>query len=151
MANRMMTADQVTPRAMRAIMPKCFDGMAYIKLAEGMTKTISKVAFSVYPAKSKDTKEEILRKDGTVVCRTTAYIGFDDGTYSTVSNEYAIGQLFSITETIKEDDVGMHEYPDVEPCKVRVTTKDVKYGDKSFPSWVFIPIERYIQTDVTEF
>lgn len=147
--SKMFTVEQVTPRAIRAIMPKSFDGMSYIKLSEGMEKTIVKVAFSVYPAKDKATKEEILRKDGSVVTKTTAYVGFDDGTYSTVGNEYAIGQLFSITETIGDDDVGMHEYPDIEPCKVRITTKDIKYGDKLYPSWVFIPIERFRQMDIT--
>lgn len=138
---KMITADAVTPRAIRAVMPKCMVGMAYTKLADGMTKTIVKVAFSVYQAKDKDTKEYLVRKDDTPICKTTAYIGFDDGTYSTVANEYAIGQLFSITETINENDIGMHEYPEVEPCKVRITTKDIKYGNNTFPSWVFIPIE----------
>ena len=137
----MISADAVTPRAIRAIMPDCMKGLAYVKLADGMERIIVKVAFSVYPAKDKETKEVLVRKDDTVICRTTAYIGFDDGTYSTVANEYAIGQLFSITKTIDENDVGVHEFPDVEPCKVRVTTKDIKYGAKTFPSWVFIPID----------
>lgn len=137
----MITADAVTPRRIRAVMPKCMEGKAYVKLADGMVKTITSVAYSVYPAKDKETKEIITRKDDSVVCRTTAYIGFDDGTYSTVANEYAIGQLFSITEYINENDLGVHEYPDIAPCKVRVTTKDIKYGDKTYPSWVFIPID----------
>lgn len=124
-------------------MPECMKGMLYTRLAEGMEKTITKVAFSVYKAKREvdGFRVCIERKDGSYVTKTTAYIGFDDGSYTTVGNEYAIGQLMSITETIDENVEGMYEYPGVEPCKVKIATKDIKYGDRVYPSWVFVPME----------
>ena len=139
----MITAEQVTPRANRAVMPESFKGMTYSKLANGQFRTIVKVAFSVYKAKKEtdDGKVYIERKDGSYVTKTTAYIGFDDGSYTTVGNEIAIGQLMSITEEIDENTEGVYEFPDVMPCKVMIDTKDIKYGDRSYPSWVFVPME----------
>lgn len=139
----MITAEQVTPRANRAVMPESFKGMTYSKLANGQLRTIVKVAFSVYKAKKEtdDGKVYIERKDGSYVTKTTAYIGFDDGSYSTVGNEIAIGQLMSITDEIDENAEGVYEFTEIEPCKVKIDTKDIKYGDKSYPSWIFIPTE----------
>lgn len=145
---KMCSVENVTPRALNAVIPTIFKGLCYTKLKEGLEIEITKVAYSVYQAKNKETKELIYRKDGTPVTRVTAYIGFDDGLYSTVSNEYAIGQLMSVTGPIDLDEFGVSEFPDIEPCRVKVTTKDIKYGNKSFPSWVFIPIERYKQVDI---
>lgn len=136
----MITADEVTPRAIRAVMPDCMKGRKYKKFAEGMEITIESVAFSVY-AKRDEEGEEIIRKDGSVVHKMTAYVGYDGGRYATVGNEFAIGQLFSITDVVDENAEGVSEFPDIEPCKVKITTKDIKYGDKTFPSWVFIPME----------
>ena len=139
----MITAEQVTPRANRAVMPDCMKGMTYTKLVEGQERTIVKVAFSVYKAKKEtdDGKVFIERKDGSYVTKTTAYIGFDDGSYTTVGNEIAIGQLMSITEEIDENAEGVHEYAEIEPCKIKIGTKDIKYGDRVYPSWIFIPME----------
>lgn len=144
----MISADSVTPRAIRSIMPESFKTKAYTKLSEGMEITIDSVAFSVYPARNKETKEVLMRRDGSVVTKVTAYIGFGN-LYSTVSNEIAVGQLMSITGDFDMNEPNVYEYPNVEPCRVKVVTKDMKYGTKSFPSWVFIPIERYKQMDIT--
>lgn len=137
---KMLSVDHVTTRAIRAVLPEPFKGMTYTKLADGMEVRITKISYSVYPAKDKETKEILTRKDGTQLMKTTAYIGFDDGTYSTVANEYAIGQLISVTGDFAEDTGGVYSF-DIEPCHVRVTTKDIQYGNKTFPSWVFIPYE----------
>lgn len=135
----MITADEVTPRAIRAVMPDCMKGRKYKKFAEGMEITIESVAFSVY-AKRDEEGDEIVRKDGSIVHKMTAYVGYDKDKYATVGNEFAIGQLFSITDVVNENADGVYEFPDIEPCKVKVTTKDIKYGDKTYPSWVFIPM-----------
>lgn len=136
----MITADEVTPRAIRAVMPNCMKGRKYQGFAEGMEITIESVAFNVYPKRGKD-GAEIVRKDGSIVHKMTAYVGYDGGRYATVGNEFAIGQLFSISEVVNENVDGVYEFPDIEPCKAKITTKDIKYGDKTFPSWVFIPME----------
>lgn len=136
----MITADEVTPRAIRAVMPDCMKGRKYQKFAEGAEITIESVAFSVYPKRGKD-GAEIVRKDGSIVHKMTAYVGYDKDKYATVGNEFAIGQLFSISEVVDENTDGVTEFPDIAPCKVKITTKDIKYGDKTFPSWVFIPME----------
>lgn len=136
----MITADEVTPRAIRAVMPDCMKGRKYQKFVEGMEITVESVAFNVYPKRGKD-GAEIVRKDGSIVHKMTAYVGYDGGRYATVGNEFAIGQLFSISEVVDENVDGVYEFPDIEPCKVKITTKDIKYGDKTFPSWVFIPME----------
>lgn len=136
----MITADEVTPRAIRAVMPNCMKGRKYQGFAEGMEITIESVAFNVYPKRGKD-GAEIVRKDGSIVHKMTAYVGYDGGRYATVGNEFAIGQLFSISEVVNENVDGVYEFPDIAPCKVKITTKDIKYGDKTFPSWVFIPME----------
>ena len=105
-----------------------------------MEITIESVAFSVYAKRDED-GEEIVRRDGSIVHKMTAYVGYDKDKYATVSNEFAIGQLFSITEVVNENADGVYEFPDIEPCKVKIITKDIKYGDKTYPSWVFIPME----------
>lgn len=135
----MAKVDEVVLRGNRAVLPAIMEGMRYIKLSEGAEFTITKVAYSVYKARNADGSEKIT-KSGRPICTTCAYIGFDDGTYSTVKNDYAVSQLISVTGRFAEDTPGVYEYENIHQ-KVKIMTKDIKYGSEVHPSWVFLPIE----------
>ena len=124
-----------------AILPKEFiSGRKFIKLQNGMEKTITDAVFSVYNAKDRD-GNLIVRKDGTNVTNTTVYVGFDDGTYTSVKSNVAVSQIAQICpDFIYSEEVGITSYK-TETCKVRVVTVDTKYGDKTFPTWAFDPVE----------
>lgn len=119
--------------------PEFIRGRRFIKLTENMEKTIDSVVFSSYPAKNKE-GNQIVRKDGSVLLNTTAYVGFDDGTFASVKSDTAIAQLASISEgyTIPSEPEVV-QYP-VETTKVRIVSIEVKYGQKSYPAWAFDPI-----------
>lgn len=134
----MTTPDNTPTRKQRAVCPDGLKNRTYFKFADGQEKVIDKVAYSVYPAKDKETSEILKSKAGNTIFNTTAYVGFTDGTYSTVKNEVAISQLIGITGDFPNEG-GVYEY-DVPECPVKIGTKNIKYGNKEYPSWVFYPM-----------
>lgn len=136
----MLRPTEVTPMRIKAIMPNDFKSMPYSKPVNGEIRTIVKVCYNIYTAK----KDGIVltRKDGSELTNVTAYVGFDDGSYFTFKNEVAIGQLMSITGEIATNEPSAISF-DVEPCKVKLVETTITMGKdkKSFPSWVFEPID----------
>lgn len=137
----MQSIDNVTKRSMLAIIPDEYKGRVYRKVNAGEEYRIDSVIYSVYPVKDKETGEYLIRKDGEPVLNCTAYIGFDDGSYTTSKGETVISQL--ISETGNYPDVaGYHLYPC--DCAVRIITTTQEYGKagnrKSFPIWAFEPM-----------
>ena len=137
----MSKATETVSMYTQSILPKEFtDGRRYIKLNDGMIKTITDAVFSTYPAKDKETKKPIIMDNGEFLLNHTVYIGFDDGTYTSVKSNTAVNQIASICEgfTIPTE-VGIASYK-TETTKVKVITVETKYGNKSFPTWAFDPI-----------
>lgn len=124
-----------------AILPKEFtNGRKFVKLQNNMEKTITDAVFSIYNAKDKN-GNPIIRKDGSNVTNTTVYVGFDDGTYTSVKSNIAVAQIAQICpDFIYSEEVGITVYK-TETCKVKVVTVDAKYGDKTYPAWAFDPVE----------
>lgn len=138
----MKSATTVTKRSMLAIIPDVFKSAEYRKVNKDETYTITKVVYSVYPVKSKETGEYLLKRNGDVVLNTTAYIGFDDGTYTTSKGDTVISQLVSETGDFPNME-GYHEF-NVDNCKVRIVETMAEYGKgpakRSFPIWCFEPM-----------
>lgn len=138
----MKSANTVTKRSMLAIIPDAFKGSEYRKVNKDEIYTITKVVYSVYPVKNKETGEFLLNRHGDPVLNTTAYIGFDDGTYTTSKGDTVISQLVSETGDYP-DIAGYHEFV-VDECKVRISECMAEYGKglakKSFPIWCFEPL-----------
>lgn len=136
----MYSIQNTTSRAMMKVLPPYLreHNAKYVKVNKGEKHTINYVAYSVYVAKGKDGKP-IMRKDGSNLLNTTAYVGFDDNSYTTVKNDVAIGQLISETGDYP-DDVGVYEH-EIPPCPVEITTVSQKFGDKSYDVFAFIPLD----------
>ena len=138
----MKSAATVTKRSMLAVIPDCFKNAEYRKVNKDEEYTIVKVVYSVYPVKSKETGDFILKRNGDPALNTTAYIGFSDGTYTTSKGDTVISQLVSETGDFP-DVAGYHEF-DVDECKVKIIECMASYGKgsakKSFPLWCFEPL-----------
>ena len=136
----MQTVTNVTKRSMLKVIPSEFKAMIYTKVNDGETRRITKVCYSVYPVKDAETNEPMTRKDGTIVTNVTAYIGFDDGSYTTSHGDTVINQLVSETGDFP-DEVGQYTYDC--NCPVRVITIQATYGRgksaKTYPVWAFEP------------
>lgn len=137
----MQSIDTVVKRSMLAIIPEDCKGMTYRKVTKGEEYRITGVVYSVYPVKSKETGEYLIRKSGEPVLNTTAYILFQDGSYTTSKGDTVIGQLISETGDYP-DSAGQHYYPC--DCPVRIIETTAEYGKagskKSFPIWAFEPM-----------
>lgn len=133
----MKSVSNVTSIKMLAIMPEQFKGLDYIKLKEGDEKTIIHVAYSVYPAKDKEGLG-ITRKDGSIVYRTTAYIAFSDGTYTTTKYDLPISQLVSETGMYPDNATGI-TICDCD-CKVKAVSVSVRMGQKDYAIIAFEPL-----------
>lgn len=137
----MQKIENVTKRSMLNIIPEPFKSMTYVKVNAGEVKKITIVAYSVYPVKDKESHEFLIRKDGSPVTNVTAYIGFDDGTYTTSHGETVINQLVSETGNFS-DEPNVYVYDRLD-CNVKIITTTAKYGKgptaKSFPIWAFEP------------
>lgn len=138
----MQKIENVTKRSMLSIIPEPFKLMTYVKVNAGDTKKITIVAYSVYPVKDKESREYMIRKDGTPVTNVTAYIGFDDATYTTSHGDTVINQLVSETGNFP-DEPNVYVYDKLD-CDVKIITTTAKYGKgpnaKSFPIWAFEPL-----------
>lgn len=137
----MQSINSVVKRSMLAIIPDECKGLEYRKVAKGEEYRITGVVYSVYPVKSKETGEYLIRKDGNPVLNCTAYIIFHDGTYTTSKGDTVIGQL--VSETGNFEDVAGHQYFACD-CPVRIIETTAEYGKagskKSFPIWAFEPM-----------
>lgn len=133
----MKSVKNVTSIKMLAIMPEQFKGLDYQKLKAGDEKTITHVAYSVYPAKDKE-GTGIFRKDGTPVMRTTAYIAFDDGSYTTTKYDLPISQLVSETGMYDDSAVGITVFDS--NCPVRAISVSVRMGQKDYEIIAFEPL-----------
>lgn len=134
----MKCIDNTTPRRMYNLIPEDIRNRSYVKLNLGELKTIDYVCYSVYNAKDKETGEHIFRKDGSEVFKVTAYVGFTDNTYTTMSSNAVIDQL--ITETGNfPDELGQWAYTPLD-VPVKVIQTKAKYGDKEYPVTVFEPV-----------
>lgn len=136
----MFAPTEVTNRYLQKHIPAEFRGLRYTKVTAGEERTIVKVAYSTYEAVSPE-GDPILRKSGEPVVRTTAYIAFDDGTYTTSHGDTVLSQLESETGPIGEQ-IGVIVF-DVD-CPVRITTIKVVYGRgvkaKQYDTWAFEPM-----------
>lgn len=121
----MLSADSVSSIRMLALIPDSIKGMAYKKVNEGDVKTIVKVAYSVYKAKSNGSY--VVRQDGSDVLNITAYVGFDDGTYATFKGDVALAQLVSETGEFAFESEGVYEFP-INNLRVRIISVPQKYG-----------------------
>ena len=133
----MKSVNAVTPIKMLAVIPDVFKGMDYVKLKAGDEKVIKGVAYSVYPAKDKE-GNRILRKDGSEVMRTTAYIGFSDGSYTTTKYDLPISQLVSETGMYDDTKKGITLY-DCD-CAIRAVNVTVRMGNKDVQIIAFEPM-----------
>lgn len=138
----MQSVSTVVKRSMLAIIPDRFKDWTYRKVSKDETYTITIVVYSVYPVKDKESGEFLLNRRGEPVLNCTAYIGFDDGTYTTSKGDTVISQLVSETGNYP-DTAGYHEFP-VDNCRVKIIETMAEYGKagnkKSFPIWCFEPL-----------
>lgn len=138
----MKTVATVTKRAMLAVIPDCFKESEYRKVNKDEIYTITRVVYSVYPVKDKETGEYMINRRGNPVLNVTAYIGFDDNTYTTSKGDTVISQLVSETGDF-ENVAGYHDFV-VDNCKVKIIETMAEYGKagskKSFPVWCFEPL-----------
>lgn len=133
----MKSIANVTPIKMLSVIPDEYKGKDYVKLKSGDEKKIVKVAYSVYPAKDKE-GAGIFRKDGSVVFRTTAYMLFSDGTYSTTKYDLPISQLVSETGMYDDSKSGVTIF-DCD-CPVRACDFIVRMGNKDVSIIAFEPM-----------
>ena len=98
--------------------------------------TITDVCIVTYPAKSKETHDVILRKDGSQVFNETVYFGIGNGYYSSLRNEKALGQIAQLTGWY-ETDIGEQFYQLDNPEPVEIIETTVKMGSKDVPVLAF--------------
>lgn len=136
----MFATNEITSKYMAKHIPEQFRAMKYRKVAIGEELRITKIAYSTYEAKNPE-GEPILYKDGSPVLKTTAYIGFSDGSYTTSHGDTVVGQLVSETGAYPEE-IGVENH-EVD-CPVRIISHKVTYGRgasaKSYDTWAFEPM-----------
>lgn len=120
----MLGKDNVTNYKMLTLIPDAFKGVKYQKPADGDVKTITKIAYNVYVAKTNG--NVVVDKTGKPVLNTVAYVMFDDNTYSTYKGDTAISQLISETGVIDFESEGSYEFD--ANCKVRIISVQQAYG-----------------------
>lgn len=137
----MLSADSATSIRMLAIIPDTFKPMAYTKVKVGDVKTIDKVSYRVYKART-DAGDYVVRKDGSNVLNVVAYVGFTDMTYSTFKGDTAIAQLASETGEFPFDKEGTYDY-DIKDLKVKIIEVEQLYGraKKSYKVFAFEPLD----------
>lgn len=139
---RMPNPTEVSTRAQRAVLPPSFKDMLYSKVQAGERKTIVKVAFSVFIARDKESREPLKSKKGNDIHNVCAYVGFDDGYYTTVKNEIAVSQLVHVAGDYDANAIGVTEFNLTEPCHVLITTVKQKYrNNKEYEVTAFAPAD----------
>ena len=127
---------EVVPKALMGVVPKAYKGMKYRRMKVGDKVTITDVCIVTYPAKSKETHDVILRKDGSQVFNETVYFGIGNGYYSSLRNEKALGQIAQLTGWY-ETDIGEQFYQLDNPEPVEIIETTVKMGSKDVPVLAF--------------
>ena len=128
------SADSVPPRGIGKHVPEYFKGKTYVRVNTGETKTINYVIRKSYQAKDKNYEPIFSRIDGAPVMRVIYYLGFTDGTYTTVKNDIIVGQLaawlgeYSQAENADFDLAGLDDVQ-----TVKFGERKHKMGDREYP------------------
>ena len=135
--------EKLVPKSVARFVPECFKGMEYVRLRKGDIKTITKLVRSSYQAKDKNNNYEPLfsKVDGSPIMRTVFYIGFDNGTYTSVKYDAIVDQLMSFDEVEEENDenIDLQVFVLKEHVKVKIDEVMQKMGRDSYP----VPILRH--------
>ena len=137
----MFGIDNVAPKAVSKFIPEIYKGKKYVTLAKGDEKTIVSMARNVYQAKNADFEPLVSTIDGTPIMKKIIYIGFDDGSYSSIKTDIAVAQLESIVDDGDETNMVWTNLNQ----KVKVIETKQSYGrgsnKKDYPVRAFEPIE----------
>lgn len=137
----MLKANEITPRQLKNILPEICKGKVYTAPVEGMTCTITAIAISSYPARTKD-KAIQTRQDGTVVLNRTGYAVIADSLYTSIKGYTGIEQLISCNPDVLDSETeGITSCVLDEPVRVRIIKVSEKLGDKSYDYAAFEPLE----------
>lgn len=142
MVGKLVKASEVIPLGMRAIMPKTLrDANAkYVKVDGETVKVLNFIAVNVYNAKNED-GTAMVTKTGNPILNKTIYLGFDDGSFTTLKNDVALSQVFGIVGEFDIAETGSFEFPIEEPFVVGFEQTKIKMGKKEYDYWVMKPVE----------
>lgn len=132
--------EKLVPKSVARFVPEVFKGKEYVKLRKGDVKTINRLVRSSYQAKDAEYNPIVSRVTGEPVMRHVFYIGFDDGTYTSVKYDAIVDQCFSFVEVEEHNDenIDMQEF-EINPTKVKIDMVEQKMGKNSYP----VPILRH--------
>ena len=138
----MSKASEVTSLKMRAIMPSTLkmENRKYVQVNEQTIKTVDYMAVNVYNAK--DEKGLAMKtQKGNEILNKTIYVGFNDGTFTTLKNDVALAQVFSVLGDLDLSKVGSYEFgaDEFEPFETKFIQTDIKMGKNTYKYWVFDP------------
>lgn len=131
-------ADQVPPKGVARYIPEYFKDKKYVKLNRGDIRHAIYIVRNRYQAKDKDYNLVFSKVDGSPVMRTIYYVGFDDGSYTTVKNDIVVAQIDSWVEPYDNGDTTDFDLVALnEDMKIRIGERQQRMGDRNYPVPIF--------------